>query len=718
MENLSKYTQGNKKIFLRKEIEQERLGEEIYMEDILCQYSVYLVRKFEEQEDYKDLAQMEVLLKDLPERFNKDFQDIVTKNMYVRTTPKAIYVTLLLALPQPLTKFQINELKEWMGALTPSIPVLEHTSNFMGTPAAPIEMVREWQETNSEVLLLTEMMDQFNASLADVYKELQTVKSSKTPPVMKVVKSEAAVKKVAEQETENSRRIDEAIARLDKMSEEFAAFKQQVTQQLEASGTSKKPPKFKIYFDGKEKKKGLDQRVEQALEQVQALVGKTDSSQREIEKLAMKVEKESRRNRELFKGQSPIGPIVVEEQTTLEEKMATTSQEVSMISHQLKQINDKLSTVETKVSEVEQTPEERAQKVKEHGQIQETFTETMKLNQVIDQLTEKLQSVETELTDVKKQGNKKIPTVKLKKSDTVKKLSEQHNRDQEQLKMNATEIKKLSQTVGKVDVQLIQANQKIAELEQKIRLSGGNPSSNQGQRMGDVQPSGYQREQQSAQPAKEQSPMPVDHSGTRSFPTKETFLQASRPMTAYQQRVNATPAPAPAAPVEPQQESPTVTLAIEEMLDRVSDYPKRAEPINGGVMEQPALSTTSLRRLKKLESEIYASFKRIKGGIGSRGMISKEDFYGGIRQVEVLPYLWSTIQTGDDPQDILLNNELSCQQLIASVPAFLEEVEEIASKRKVMGKWIYCPKEVEQKMEGFKLLNEYLELYLSNRTPR
>jgi hypothetical protein len=72
------------------------------------------------------------------------------------------------------------------------------------------------------------------------------------------------------------------------------------------------------------------------------------------------------------------------------------------------------------------------------------------------------------------------------------------------------------------------------------------------------------------------------------------------------------------------------------------------------------------------------------------------------------------IYTGDNPQDIRLNNEISCQQLVKGVPQFLREVEEIASKRKVMGKWIYAPKELEQKMEGYKLLNEYFELYLSN----
>ncbi|MCB5951224.1 hypothetical protein LI951_04010 [Enterococcus sp. BWT-B8] len=709
MENLNKYAQGNKKIFLRKEIEQERLGEEIYAEDILCQYSVYLVRKFEEQDDYLELSQMENLLKDLPERFNKDFQDIVTKNMYVRTVPKAVYVTLLLALPQPLTKFQIVELKNWMGALTVPSLALEHTSNFMEPPvAATTEMVREWQETNSEVLLLTEMMNQYNESLTDIYSELQVLKSGKTPPVMKVIKSEAAAKKTLEKENENSQRIDETIAKLDKMTEEFQAFKQQVVERLESTSVNRKPPKFKIYFDGKEKRNGLDQRVEQALEQVQKLTAKTDFSQQEIEKLTMKLEKESRRNRELLKNQL-LPPQGFEEQNNLEEKMAITSKEVSMISHQLKEINDKLSTVETKVSEAEQTPEELAQQVKEHGQIQETISETMKLNQVISQLTEKLQSVESELTDVKQKGQKKVPVMKLKKSETVKKLSEQHNKDQEQLKMNAMEIKKLSQTVGKVDVQLIQANQKIAELEQKVRVTGGMS----GNRINSVHPSdGYHRENEPVQALTNQPQQQNDHGATRSFPTKESFLQASRPMpTAYQQRTN----PVPAESQTPQG-APTVTLAIEEMLDRVSDHPKRTEPINQPVTEQSRMSTTSLRRLKKLEGEIYSSFKRVKGGIGSRGMVSKEDFYSNIRQIEVLPYLWSTIETGDEPQDMLLNNELSCQQLVNSVPTFLDEVEELASKRKVMGKWIYCPKEVEQKMEGFKLLNEYFELYLSNRT--
>lgn len=764
MEKINKQSLGSKKIFLRKEIEQERLGEEIYVEDILCQYSVYLVRKFEEKEDYLELSQMELLLMDLPERFNQDFKDAVVKNLYVRTTAKAVYVTLLLALPQPLSKFQITELKNWMGTLSVSPLALEHTSNFTSSVGDQDNgMVREWQETNSEVLLLTEMMNQFNESLTDVYTEIQSVKNQKTPPKMRVVKSEAAVKTVIEKENENSQRLDSAMAKVDKLNEAFEAFQKQVMEQLDSlkqgdmsPAESKTPPKFKIYFDGqREEGTKLEQRLNEVLKRVETLANRTDFSQKEIEKLGLKVDKEARRTREMYRTQSEsVQP--ADEQSKLEAKMALTNKDIVTISSQLKEINKKLSTVEMKVSEAEQSPEELAQLEQDHDRLHETASETQKLNQVINQLTEKVQSVQSELTDVK-QNKKKNPVMRLKKSEAQQKLSEQHRQDQEQLKANAVEIKKLSQTVGKVDVQLIQAHQKISELEQKLRTneqlssnrrrelestmiyqqdgeSGQQPAQpnfqqNQQSQQQIAQEFHHQpvqpvQSQQPAMPAvNNQQPQPNQNgrsgqTGAREFPSKADFLQASRPIPRPQQQQQ--------APMQHQQqhqqpvampngEAPsTVTLSIEEMLNRVSDHPKQPSAVTPVNAMQNKTTPTSLRRLKKLESDITTCFKRVKGGIGSRGMIAKEDVYANIRQIEVLPYLWSMIYTGDNPQDIRLNNEISCQQLVKGVPQFLREVEEIASKRKVMGKWIYAPKELEQKMEGYKLLNEYFELYLSN----
>lgn len=166
--NLKKNTTANKKVFLRKEMEANRLGEELYSEDVLSQYSVYLLRKFEVLEDYEEPEQFEALLADLPNEFNHEFEDCVAKNLYVRVTQKAVYITLLLALAYPLSKLQFSDLRTWISSLEVPELSLEHMSSC--SDVVPIEMVKELQETNSEVLLLTEMINQFSENLNDIYK--------------------------------------------------------------------------------------------------------------------------------------------------------------------------------------------------------------------------------------------------------------------------------------------------------------------------------------------------------------------------------------------------------------------------------------------------------------------------------------------------------------------------------------------------------------------
>ncbi|MFD2386288.1 hypothetical protein [Enterococcus rivorum] len=139
-------------MLIRKEIEEDRLGEEIYSDDLLSPYSVYLVRKFEETIDYEEQGQFEELLKTLIENFEQVFQQFVIKNIYVRTTQKAVYLTLLLALAQPLTKIEMNDLRIWMNEL--KVPDLPETLEHLPSPSQeiPIEMVKGLQETTSEVL--------------------------------------------------------------------------------------------------------------------------------------------------------------------------------------------------------------------------------------------------------------------------------------------------------------------------------------------------------------------------------------------------------------------------------------------------------------------------------------------------------------------------------------------------------------------------------------
>ncbi|EOH96704.1 hypothetical protein UAW_01869 [Enterococcus haemoperoxidus ATCC BAA-382] len=707
--NLTKNTAGNKKVYLRKEIEANRLGEEIYSEDVLSQYSVYLLRKFEVTTDYEQPEQFEALLADLPEQFNHEFEDCVAKSLYVRVTQKAVYITLLLALAHPLSKLQISDLRTWISSLeVPELP-LEHMSSLL--EEVPLEMIKGLQETNSEVLLLTEMMNQFSENLNDIYKDVQAVKEKRTPPVVKVVQSKVAAKEALE--FENAKQLKAANEKISQLMEEFSTFKTYVDDKLANMPKPKTPPKFKITF-GPGEKAGptVETRLEEAIKRIDLLGQRMTRSDEQVIELNKTIKENKPTPRPKLK--FATAKETSNEQNKLADKLATTSEEVTTISQQLQQINDKLSAVESTVLEAKPDSEALARIEQDHGQLQETASETIKLNQVINQLTEKLQAVETELTTVKNE-KKKVPTAKLTKSDSAKKLAEQHQKDQEQLKSNATEIKKLTQTVGKVDVQLIKAHQKIAELEQKMRQTAQSAPVVKKEPAVAVQQAPMTRSSNTmvgpaAPPTLPKEPQQkAATQASRNFPTKESFLQANRPVKSA---------------TEIEEERPTVTLAIEEMLDRVSEkHPQTNVTRSSWALEEgydqnsrdsEDVQASSLRRLKKLEWDIHSFFQPGRG-MGHKGMMPKDDFYANIRKIEVLPYLWASVYEREK-KDILLGNELSSQQLINDLNDFLDEIAILSKKRKVMGKWIYCPKEVEQKMEGYKLLSEYLETYLARQS--
>lgn len=761
--NLTKITQANKKVLIRKEIEEDRLGEEIYSDDLLSPYSVYLVRKFEETIDYEQQGQFEDLLTTLVENFEQDFQQFVIKNIYVRTTQKAVYLTLLLALAHPLTKIEMNDLRLWMNEL--KVSDLPETLEHLPSPSQeiPIEMVKGLQETTSEVLLLTEMMNQFGLNLSDIYEELQKLKNKKTPPVVKVVKSDAARKKSLE--SENAELIKQTTEKVDKLFSAFSSLKTQVDQRLTKLSKPKTPPKFKVFFSGeKSAQPSLESRLEEALKEISTLTKEVKASERKITELSAHLEKNQ--PKKVPKIKMPVKKEKSKNENELEKKLATTTEEVTSLTKQLQEISQKLSTVETNILEVKPDPETVARMEKDHGQLQATTSETMKLNEVIDGLHKKLQNVETELTTVKRA--KATPVIKLKKSETLNDLAKQHQVDQERLTVNATEIKRLTQTVGKVDVELIKAHQKIAELEQLVRVSVSKVQATESIQRQKV-PELSQKQPENSPSMPEASPqaivgpaalpvsrqMPVAetrqekaigdkvqvqealsqrrNAGSRmpiqtsSFPSKEDFLRASRPLSAQvrmqaevqaQVQNQARAQAAQQAIFQPvKAETAPVTLAIEEVLDRVSDQSVEQEQSLSYTSQADAIQAKaelpSLRRLKKLEWEIHSFFEKTRG-LGHKGMVSKEDFYANMRKIEVLPYLWTKIYELNR-KDMMLGTDLSCQKLIDNLEDFIEEAKGLSKKRKVMGKWIYCPKEVEQKMEGYKKLGEYFELYIARK---
>lgn len=657
--NHTKNKTGNKKVFFRKEIDASRLGEERYSEAVLSHYSVYLLRKFEVTSDYEEVEQFEALLAKLPEQFNNEFEECVVKNLYLRVTQKTVYVTLLLAFAHPLSKPQIRDLRKWISSLKVPELSLEHLSTF--SEDLPIEIVKGLQETNSEVLLLTEMMNQFSEKLKDIYKEVQPLKDRRTPPVVKVVQSKIAAKEASE--AENAKQLKIANRKIEQLVEEFSTVKAHIENKLSNLPESKKPPKFKIVAGSSEESRAtVENRLEEALQKINLLTQRITHSDQRVSELTKSLEKNKQEQRP--KLNFSIAKKVNKEQNKLVDKLATTNEEVTSIARQLLQIDNKLSTVETTILAVKPESETIARIEKDHGQLQETASATVKLKQAIDQLTTKFKAVEA----------------KLAKSDSVKKLTEQHRKDQEQLKSMTTDIKKLTQTVRKVDVQLINAHQKIAELEQKVRQTV--------------------------------SVVTVQGSNNSTIESSVPVLQINSVIQEANRSVKVA--------IEEEEEGPIVPLPIEEMLDRVSEkYPQTAMKSTLLLDEEQHKTNTQelqeafLQDLKKLEWNVHSSFQQGQG-LGHRGIMEKNEFYANIRKIEVLPYLWASIYEREE-KDILVGNDLSCQQLMNNLTDFLNELGILSRKRKVMGKWIYCSKEVEQKMEGYKLLSEYLEMYLARQ---
>lgn len=686
--NFTQKVAPTRKVFFKKEIEADRLGEELYSEDVLSQYSVYLLRKFELGEEYDTPEQFTSFVSTLPKSFNEEFEDCVVRKMYMRVTPKAVYLTFSLALAHPLSKLQISDLRTWISHLIVPEMALEHLSNFSNQ--ATSEIRKDIQETNGEILLLSEMMDQFSENLAELYTEVQTVKQVKTPPIFKIVASQATPKET--QASVHSEQLNLWSQRVEQLADSFAEFEKETNNRFKKLPKSKKPPKFKIIRGATPEGPTNEEQLQQALVNIDRLTKHIQTTDEQVAILNKTVA--------LLKKEKPkVSFSKAKYANASAGQLAETNEKIQSLVEKMADFDQQIETVALEVSEVKPEIQTIARLEKE----QEALKDTTEFEATITQLTKKLDMVTVEL-DQMKQEKKQIPVVKLTKSTAMQEMMAERLKNQQLLKSNATEIKKLTQLVGKVDVQLIKAHQKIAELEQKIRQQA--TATNTAQALKNVHqstvpatptPPKQQEEEKTVEITKESA------IGKRDFPTKETFLQATKP-------VQVTSAP----------ERETVTLAIEEVLDRVSEQP--ATQISDSLVthlktnplpQESGSQEAVLMQLKKLEWSIHASFQKTRS-LGHKGMMARDEFHARLQKIEDLPTLWEAVYA-KEKKDIVLGNNLSSQQLIRALPEFSENVKRIAQKRKVMGKWIYCPKEMEHQLTGYTLLSDYLEVYMKKQ---
>lgn len=158
----------------------------------------------------------------------------------------------------------------------------------------------------------------------------------------------------------------------------------------------------------------MEARLNEAVERIEVLMQRMTHSDERVKELNKTIEKNKQVQR--LKLNFSTAKKTTNDQNKLADKLATTSEEVTTIAQQIQKINNKLTAVESTVLETKPDSEALARIEKDHGQLQKTTSETVKLNLVINQLIMKLQTVEVELIRVKNE-KKKIPKVKLKKSD-------------------------------------------------------------------------------------------------------------------------------------------------------------------------------------------------------------------------------------------------------------------------------------------------------------
>lgn len=115
-----------------------------------------------------------------------------------------------------------------------------------------------------------------------------------------------------------------------------------------------------------------------------------------------------------------------------------------------------------------------------------------------------------------------------------------------------------------------------------------------------------------------------------------------------------------------------------------------------------------------LEQEIYHSFvpatKRLgekKKAMKKQGILRSE-LLNQISQAEYLPYSWGQV-LGYTQEDLIISKRLSTSQLVASLDGFLAEIRPLAYSRSLFGKKVRCTEDVLKRLNGYLLLNQYME---------
>lgn len=170
-----KNSNADKTVMLRKKINPNSLGREIYADQVDTPYSIYLTRKLYLAKDYQKLAEGEAFFDVLCESWDQseNFKDLVVKRIYLYVETEKMYFTMLLGYFEPLEKEERIRLKKWIAELPTEKSTKALTpTNSLGDMAELKEMMQRLMDTSGEMYHLRQTIFQLDEKIEQNKLEL------------------------------------------------------------------------------------------------------------------------------------------------------------------------------------------------------------------------------------------------------------------------------------------------------------------------------------------------------------------------------------------------------------------------------------------------------------------------------------------------------------------------------------------------------------------
>lgn len=176
---------------LRKEVDPDYLGREIYADNVETPYSFYLVRKLTLAKDYQNLAEGEAFFDAICDSWDgtEAFEELIVKKIYMYVETEIMYYTLLMGSFEPTKRDLRINLKKWLEevSLEKQTHSLVHNGEASMSSGEMQGMMKQMLETSNEIFRLRKMIGDLTETINNGQIEIYQAKSN--PVISRSIKT-------------------------------------------------------------------------------------------------------------------------------------------------------------------------------------------------------------------------------------------------------------------------------------------------------------------------------------------------------------------------------------------------------------------------------------------------------------------------------------------------------------------------------------------------